>query len=98
MASITLQSVLNLKKEIHVIARRWGAHDLRIFGSVARGTQTSSSDIDIIARFDKGRSLFDLGGLKADLEDLLGCSVDVFSEGGLNPRYQDEIRKESIAL
>jgi uncharacterized protein len=98
MPELTLQTILNFKKDIDHIAARWGAHHLRLFGSIARCAQKSSSDVDIIGRFDKGRSLFDLGGLKADLEDLLGCPVDVLSEGGLHAQYRDEILKETIAI
>ena len=98
MASMNMETILNRKKEIGEIASKWGAHHLRIFGSVAKGTQKPSSDVDIIVRFEKGRSLFDLGGLKADLEDLLGCPVDVLSEGGLNERYREEVLKEAIAI
>ena len=98
MPSIDMKTILEHKKEINEIASKWGAHHLRIFGSIAKGTQKPSSDVDIIVRFDKGRSLFDLGGLKADLEDLLGCTVDVLSEGGLHARYKDEVLKEAIAI
>ena len=47
---------------------------------------------------EPGRSLFDLGGLLSDLEDLLGCNVDVVTEDGLRDRVRDRVSKEAIAL
>lgn len=71
------------------------ASDIRVFGSVARGEDTFDSDIDLLVDFDKEASLFDLGGLHADLEELLSpYRVDVISSGGLLPR-DDNIRAEA---
>jgi predicted nucleotidyltransferase len=63
--------------EILDVTRRRGAHGVRVFGSVARGTQGPGSDVDLLVRVEPGRSLLDLGGCTADLEDLLECSVDL---------------------
>lgn len=79
---ITRETLLEKREAILEIARRYGAHDIRIFGSVARGDATESSDLDLIVRFDPDRSLFDHGGLVMDLRELLGVKVDVISEGG----------------
>lgn len=64
---ITREPLLQKREAIVEIARRYGAHDIRIFGSVARGDATESSDLDLIVRFDPDRSLFDHGGLVMDL-------------------------------
>ncbi len=80
---ITRESLASRREEILAIAKRYGAHDLRIFGSVARGDQTESSDLDLIVRFEPGRSLFDHGGLLMDLQELLGVKVDVIDEDGM---------------
>ena len=56
------------------------------------------SDIDILVDLEPGRSLFDLGGLLMDLQDLLGHPVDVVTERGLRDRIRDRILKEAIAL
>jgi predicted nucleotidyltransferase len=50
-----------------------------VFGSVARGDYSDKSDIDFLVDMEPGRSLFDLGGLLMDLQDLLGCKVDIGS-------------------
>jgi len=84
--------------EILEIGRRYGAHDLRIFGSVARGDQTENSDLDIIVRFDPGRTLFDQGGFLMELQELLGVKVDVISEGAMRPRFREHVMKEAVPL
>jgi uncharacterized protein len=93
------QQVLQARrKEILEIAARYGAHDVRIFGSVARGEQRENSDLDLVVRFEPERSLFDHAGLIIDLEELLGIQVDVVSERGLRERFQERVTNEAIPL
>lgn len=86
------------RKEILEIAARHGAHDVRIFGSVARGDAADASDLDLLVRFEPGRSLLDHGGLIDDLEDLLGVKVDVVSERGMRDRFRQRVMTEAVAL
>jgi predicted nucleotidyltransferase len=65
---------------------------------VARGDATESSDLDLLVRFEPGRSLFDHGGLLMDLRDLLGVDVDVVSEGALQGRFGQNVRNEAVLL
>ena len=95
---ITQQDILNLRESILAIARKYGAHDVRIFGSVARGDAGESSDLDLIVRFDPDRTLFDHGALIMDLRDLLGVKVDVISEAGMRERFRNYVMKEAIPL
>jgi len=95
---ITRQLLDEKRETILEIARRYGAHDVRLFGSIARGESTESSDVDILVRFEPNRSLFDHGGLIAELEELLGVKVDVVSEGGMRERFRARILSEAIAL
>jgi uncharacterized protein len=95
---ITCQEVIAHREEILSIARRYGAHDIRIFGSVARGDQHEDSDLDLIVRFEAGRSLFDHGGLLMDLQDLLEVKVDVISERAMRPKFRDQVMKELVQL
>src|SRR5215204_1811116 len=62
--------------EILRIASEHGAHEVRVFGSVARGEADLESDIDFLVELETGRSLMDLGGLQMELETFLG-RVDV---------------------
>jgi predicted nucleotidyltransferase len=95
---ITREIVNRHREAIIEIAKRYGAHDIRIFGSVARDEANKSSDLDLIVRFEPGRSLFDHGGLIMDLRDLLGVKVDVISEGGMRPRFRRHVMKEAVPL
>ena len=95
---ITRQELIAKREAILAIARRYGAHDVRIFGSVARGDATADSDLDLLVRFEPDRSLFDHGGLIMDLQDLLGVKVDVISEGGLRDRFRQHVMKEVVPL
>jgi len=87
----------NNRDAIAAAARAHNAASIAVFGSVARGDDTKTSDIDFLVEFEQGSSLFDLLHLQDALESLLGCSVDVVSVGGLTDR-DDHIRKEAVAL
>jgi predicted nucleotidyltransferase len=95
---LCLEQVRQRREVIERLAAQYGARDVRIFGSVARGQQREASDLDVLVKFDRGRSLFDLIGLKQDLEELLGCPVDVISEGGLHPGGDRRIFEEAVTL
>lgn len=86
------------RAQILAIAAQHGAHNVRIFGSVARGEARADSDIDFLVDLEKGRSLLDLGGLLMDLQDFLGCRVDVATEKGLRQRIRERILQEAVPL
>jgi predicted nucleotidyltransferase len=80
------------------IAASHGARNVRVFGSAARGDMTSMSDVDILVDLDAERSLLDQVGLQQELEELLGCKVDVVVEGGLSPYLEERILSEAVLL
>lgn len=88
----------NNKANILAVARKYGASQVRVFGSVARGVADEKSDIDFLVELEPGRSLFDLGGLLSELQALLGRPVDVITPAGLRPRIRDRVLKEAIPL
>ena len=88
----------NKRKDILRIASKYGARNVRIFGSMARGEAKEDSDIDFLVDMEPGRSLFDLGGLLMDLQNLLAQKVDVVTEKGLRPRIRDRVLKEALPL
>jgi len=90
---------LNAKRdEILRIAAKYGARKVRIFGSVARGEAGPDSDVDVLVDLEPGRSLFELGGLLMDLQDLLDCKVDVVTEKGLRNRIRDRVLQEAVPI
>jgi predicted nucleotidyltransferase len=80
------------------IAERGGARNLRVFGSVARGDNDETSDVDFLVDLEPGRTLFDMSGLLLDLETLLHKPVDVVSEQGLRPRIRDRVLADAVRL
>jgi predicted nucleotidyltransferase len=88
---VNLQEIRAHRAEILRIARHYGAYNVRVFGSTARGEDDAASDVDILIDLDPGRSLFDLGGLLMDLQDVLQCSVDVVTENGLRARMRQRV-------
>ena len=80
------------------MAGEHGASNVRVFGSVARGDERPDSDIDFLGNLDPGRSLFDLGGLLMDLQNLLGRRVDIVTERGLRERIRDRVLGEATPL
>ena len=67
----------NLREQILSLAAKYGAYNIRIFGSVASGLANEKSDVDFLVELEDGRTLFDLGGLLMDLQELLQRRVDV---------------------
>jgi predicted nucleotidyltransferase len=86
------------RDEIIRIGGRHGAKNIRVFGSVARGDADEISDVDFLVEMESGRSLLDLGGLLMELQEFLGCNVDVVTERGLKDRIRDKIIREAVTL
>jgi predicted nucleotidyltransferase len=96
---MTHQELLKQKHaEILRIASKYGAFNLRVFGSVARAEADEHSDIDLVVEMEPGRSLFDLGGMQSELETLLGRRVDVVTEKGLKARIRNRVLQEAIPV
>lgn len=94
----SIKLLKNKRKDILRIASKYGARNVRIFGSLARGEASEDSDIDFLVDMEPGRSLFDLGGLLMDLQKLLAQKVDVVTEKGLRPRIRERVLKEALPL
>lgn len=93
-----LTELRSRRSEILDVARARGASRVRVFGSVARGEATETSDIDFLVDLEEGRSLLDLGGLLMDLRDLLGHDVDVVTESGLRSRVGHRVLADAVDL
>lgn len=89
----------NISRErVAETARRHGVRSVRVFGSVARGTDTQESDLDLLVEFEPGRDLFDLIELTSELEDLSGRSVDVVTERSLSHYIREKVLREATPL
>ncbi len=92
------ERVMHKKKDILTIARKYGARNVRIFGSVVSGKARADSDLDLLIELEPGRTLFDIIAIKQDLEELLDCSVDVVTEAAISPYIRDDILKTAVNL
>ncbi|MBI3976905.1 MAG: nucleotidyltransferase family protein [Chloroflexi bacterium] len=93
----TIEGLRARREEILRIAAGHGAHDVRVFGSVARGDAGPGSDIDFLVDLEPGRTLFDLSELILDLQEALGRKVDVVEIAYPSP-VADRIKAEAIPL
>jgi len=94
----SLESLRARRDDILRIAIRHGAQNVRVFGSVARGEATEDSDVDFLVSTSESPSPWFPAGLVVDLEDLLGCRVQVASEDGLYWLLRRRILGEAIPL
>ncbi len=94
----TLEALRARRDEILALADRYGAYNVRVFGSVARGDSTPESDVDLLVNFRPGTSLYELSGLWQDLQEMLGCQINIISEGGLKERMRKRIEKDLTPL
>ena len=86
------------RRAVIEVAEGRGAHNVRVFGSVARGEDTAVSDIDLLVDLDDDVSLIGLEGLRRQLSELLGVEVDVVPAATLKAGTLSEILAEAIAL
>ncbi|MGI8537228.1 MAG: nucleotidyltransferase family protein [Mycobacteriales bacterium] len=86
------------RDEVLRLAQVHGASNVRVFGSVARGQDTSTSDVDLLADFPAGTSLLAVIGLEQALGELLGVSVDIGPSDALRADIRDRVLSEARAL
>jgi len=98
LLSSSMNSLNKTKKILCPILKRHGVIKAGIFGSVARGTETRKSDIDILVKFKGRKSLIDLASLELDLEDNLKKKVDVLTYNSIHPLLKDRIKREEVKI
>jgi excisionase family DNA binding protein len=86
------------REQIVAVAEKYKAENVRLFGSVARGDAVPGSDIDLLVDLRPEATLFDLGGLNAELEELLGCRVDAVPAKDLKAGVRERIISEAVPL
>lgn len=90
--------LISRRDEILRIAAKYGASNVRVFGSAARGDAGPESDVDLLVELDPNRSLLDHVALLQDLEDMLSMKVDVVNERALHPCIKDRVLCEAIPI
>ncbi|MTJ08234.1 MULTISPECIES: nucleotidyltransferase family protein [unclassified Anabaena] len=90
--------LLPFREEILKIATKYGAYNMRVFGSVARGEATPDSDVDFLVELKPQSSLFDYIALMQDLAALLGRKVDIAEPGNLHELIRDKVLSEAVPL
>ncbi len=93
-----LEDLRAKRKDITAIMDKYGAENIRVFGSVAQRTARSDSDVDFLVTLREETSLFDLGCLYMDLREFLGCEVDVVSETAVSKHMREDVLNSARPL
>jgi len=83
------------RDEVRAAVARYRAANPRVFGSVAAGSDSDSSDLDLLVDTLPGATLFDLGGLQVELEELLGVRVDLLTPADLPARLRERVLRDA---
>ncbi len=79
------------RSAVREVIRRFRVANPRVFGSALLGTDLDGSDLDLRVDPLPGTTLFDLGGLQVELEDLLGVAVEVLTPGDLPVKFRQQV-------
>ena len=90
--------LLPFREEILKIAAKYGAYNVRVFGSVARGEATPDSDVDFLVELEPERTLLEQIALMQSLEELLGRKVDMTEPETLHECIKERVLKEAVML
>ncbi len=90
--------VMRIGLEIIPVLKKNGVEKAGIFGSYARGNQKSGSDVDLLVEFRGRKSLFDLSGLKLDLEEKTGKKFDVLTYNSINHLVRAQVLEEEVRI
>jgi len=94
---MNLDQLRSMKPQILAIAQEHGVGNVRVFGSVARGEADEQSDVDLLVSWEQptGWKFFDL---EPALQKVIGCNVDVVTEGGIHELLRERILSEAVPL
>ena len=94
-----IQLVQDLQQEEQkTMYKKQGISYLGLFGSMARGEETSKSDVDLLIDFSESKTLFDIASIKIYFQDLLGKKVDLVMKDSIKPIIRPYIEKDLITL
>ncbi len=86
------------REEIRRVVEAHRARNPRVFGSVLDGTDTEASDLDLLIDPAPGMTLFDIGGIIEDLQDVLGVRVDVLTAECLPSKWRARVLDEAMPV
>lgn len=87
-----------MARQIIPILKKNGVSKAALFGSIVRGQEEDSSDIDILVNYNTDVTLLDVAGLQIELEQILGRKVDLVSEKFLHRRIRDKVNNEQVKI
>lgn len=94
-----LDEILARRDEVNALARKNRAERMYVFGSCARREEAPGSDIDFLASFEPGATLFDQARLGLDLQEMFGCKADVIALSALDdPDFGPQARKDMVPV
>ncbi len=95
----SLEKILEiLRRQIPMLAERYGVEKLEVFGSYVRSEQRKDSDLDILVTFKEVPSLLTFIAIENYLSDLLGVKVDLVMKDSLKPKIGKQILREAIPV
>jgi predicted nucleotidyltransferase/DNA-binding XRE family transcriptional regulator len=86
------------RRELLEVARGYGARNVRVFGSTARGDAGPESDVDLLVDLEPGRTLLDLVALRREASALLGLKVDVATFDTLRDAVRVEAQRDAVLV
>lgn len=89
------EALSSKKRAVLDATARYKTTNARVFGSVVRGSDVDGSDLDVLVDPLPGATLFDLGGLQDELQELLGVPVDLLTPGDLPPHVLEAVLAEA---
>lgn len=92
-----MKNAETIKSTIKPILTKHGIKRAGLFGSLARGSE-DANDVDLLVGIDQKMSLIEFIGLQQELEDILGCKVDLVEYSTIKPSLREEILKEEQPL
>ncbi|WP_224402043.1 nucleotidyltransferase family protein [Pseudonocardia sp. ICBG1034] len=96
--AVTLADVSARRDYIVDVGRRHGVYNIRVFGSVARGESTPTSDLDLLVDLEPGHGYVDMVSFALAVEDSLGVLTQVATVNGLKRRVRDQVLAEAVAV
>ncbi|HZX12618.1 MAG TPA: nucleotidyltransferase family protein [Candidatus Nanoarchaeia archaeon] len=92
------EEIKEIRRKVVPILKKYGVVKAGIFGSYARGEQKKRSDVDILIKFKRAKSLLEVVGLELELKKKIRRKVDLLTYGAISPYLKKRILKEEVAI